>query len=823
MVEPFALRDRKSRGPGLLVRRILLVLISLWPALSQAGFDPQSHQWESRVSLEGKAASDRSVGRADLFWPFWQQSDRLVFADVRAVDASGTGFEGNVGLGFRRIMRDSDLLGGDWILGLYGFFDRRKTETGNYFSQGTFGVEGHVENWTLRANVYLPDRSSHTLATRMMPPEVSLQGTSLISPGGRLEAREWALPGFDVEMGRRFRLSENQELWLYASYFRFDRSETPTVDGPRGRAEYRLWDVFGFEGSEISIGAEYQDDDVRGRQFFAVARFSIPLGGRRRAPGAARARTWLDRRMTTHVQRDVDVVDFAQDIDKAVGSRFGPEFVGTGPILDPESGESLNLYFIAASGDGDCSQEKPCTVAQAQGDASYGAGDTLVLLDGGGTIASDVTLTGARQQVLGGGDSGSLTLDLPDGNQFTAFQLGARPTLQGTVTLGDDSTLRGFNISGVSGSAVVSPAGAPAGEDTTNVTIADLHISNVSVAGISISRATNVSITDVQISDTGWDGIHINARGEVSVTNSTISRFGSCGSCGSSIGVSVQLAPSVSLSLVTVTGEREPSSLGISLVGVDRFSLSNNTVRNTGTGIHVEGFGGPSVGTIMANLSEDNVDDGIVVTATTYVAENVPPGGFSNFPSSVLVTLDGNVSRRNGRDGYSLTSEGTVDAAPGGGSSLSATFSGNSANDNGRHGYSSIARRAYCCGDEGGRLEVDFSDNDSIGNQGAGFAFTGEGDLPALDSFLSSTLRGNTSTGNAVGVSIEHFGSGGYDLDDGRNRFFGNTIDMSVRRAAVSAMGNWWGDPAGLDPARKQELDGGSIDSSNPLAADPNP
>ena len=78
--------------------------------------------------------------------PLWQTSDSLIFADIRAQMDDDEGYEGNWGLGYRTIKDNC------WILGAYGFFDRRRTENQNYINQGTFGVEALSVEWSLLNN-----------------------------------------------------------------------------------------------------------------------------------------------------------------------------------------------------------------------------------------------------------------------------------------------------------------------------------------------------------------------------------------------------------------------------------------------------------------------------------------------------------------------------------------------------------------------------------------------------------------------------------------------------------------------------------------------
>lgn len=483
-------------------------------------------KWSSRFSVELKADSDHQIGILDLLAPLWQHTDRLLFADVRLVDTSGTGIEGNLGLGYRKLEQDSSYFGGEWIWGLYGFYDRRHTASNNNFSQVTIGAELYTDSWLFRGNMYKPESSGKTVDTLSGSNEVGLSGTEVIlQQTNSLVAKEYALPGIDVEVGRRFDLSNNDEFWLYAGYFNFNRSEAPKIAGPRLRAEYRQYDVLDVAGSEFSIGAEFQDDDIRGSKEFLFLRLRFPFG-ERGSKKLHHLASKLEQRMTEYVVRDNDIVSFAQDINKPVGSVGGPEIVagsgtgGTTPIVDPISGESLNVFIVDNAGGGDCTQASPCTLAVAQANANYGAGDVIIVTNSAGVVVGNVDLTTgalgtARRQVVGGASAVSLALS--SGDTLSITGLGGRPTLNGTVTLADDASIRNFDIA--------SPGNAIVANGITNASVDDVNINSAAAAGINLQNISgNVAVSNSSIQNTTGTGILLNnISGSFSIANASIS------------------------------------------------------------------------------------------------------------------------------------------------------------------------------------------------------------------------------------------------------------------------------------------------------------
>src|SRR5690606_5227976 len=107
-------------------------------------------KWQPHIDVEGKWGNDRSLGEAGLFMPVWQDSDTLVFADLRTRLDDHSSREGNFGMGVRQMLPSG------WNLGGYGYFDRRHTGHDKYFSQITFGAEALGRDWDLRANAYVP-------------------------------------------------------------------------------------------------------------------------------------------------------------------------------------------------------------------------------------------------------------------------------------------------------------------------------------------------------------------------------------------------------------------------------------------------------------------------------------------------------------------------------------------------------------------------------------------------------------------------------------------------------------------------------------------
>jgi len=544
-------------------------------------------KWNGKLSIELKAGSDQQIGTVDALVPLWQRQDRLVFADIRFVDTDGAAAEGNFGIGYRQAISEKSSIGGDWAWGIYGFADRSRTPTGNYFSQISAGAEIFSENWSLRGNVYYPERDSNVIATQAGGFDgLALNGTAVVlQQSASLEAREYALPGVDLELGRRFSLSSNQEIWLYGAYFHFDRSQTPVVEGPRFRAEYRLYDVLNVAGSELSFGAEVQHDDIRKTDESFVARLRIPFGKAGKKKRSQLSQN-IVRRMTEYVVRDRDIIALAQDINQPVGSELGPELAagstgvtGTTAVTDPTTGEQLDVFIVDNTGGGNCTQNSPCTVAAAQANASYGTGDIIIVTDSSGAVVSDADLTAgaqtARRQLVGG--AATVNIALSSGDSLALTGLGSRPTVNGTVTLANESIVRNLNIA--------SPGIGLAANGITSATVDDVTISSAATTGINIQNTSGtVTVSNSSISNTATAVSLQTIGGNFNFTNTTISN--------STAGV--DLGGAATNANLTYQGGSINAGVPVNTVGIvaGNYDFTGTTITKNNALSTATGFGG---------------------------------------------------------------------------------------------------------------------------------------------------------------------------------------------------------------------------------------
>jgi inverse autotransporter-like protein with beta domain len=401
----------------------------------------EGDKWTPYVDVEGKLGTDRNLGEVGLFVPLGQSQDSLLFGNLITRFDDQDSFEGNVGLGYREIVD------GNYILGGYAFFDRRKSASDNYFNQVMAGAEFMTDVWTVRANGYFADNDLAPTSGGV----VTQSGTQIFVQSNL----EGALSGFDAEVGRVIPLGlEDVTLTGFAGGFHFGRSGFEDVSGPRGRAELsfnNLWDTVLPSGTQLRFGAEVQHDDVRDTQGFFSARLRVPLFG----GSSSSSLSTLEQRMVDPVVRDIDVV--------AGGTLSAP----VAPTLRGAMVQGASIV----NGNDDL------------GAALTAAGPgSIVIVDGSnGPVKSAGGATVQSGQVVVGAQSAQFQFTDPTTGQMIVWSPtpdGVRPTVQGVLLgLPSDGVISGIDLS----SSLVLPAGGGASFNASN--IFDLVLTGNALAG----------------------------------------------------------------------------------------------------------------------------------------------------------------------------------------------------------------------------------------------------------------------------------------------------------------------------------------------------
>jgi len=525
----------------------------------QADAWAEEAKWGAWIDAGGRIGNKRDIGEVDVFLPLAQDGTRLLFADIRGTLDDQQQREGNFGLGYR------EMLGNGWNLGGYGFYDRRQSTSGHFFSQATVGLEALGPDFDARVNAYLP------LGTREY--EVA-DGTRIEMTGSSIRmsnSHERAYHGGDAEAGWRvpvFSTDADQELRIYGGGYWFDAPDSASVAGPRLRLELRLYDLTeALPGSRLTLSGEIQHDEPRGTQEFLGFKLRFPL----QAEAPARRLTPQERRMTDPVVRDVDIVTQQTQVSEAV--KMNGTMVDSVQQL---SGSNLQSQLNSA------------------------ASGALLLLSGESTVTAPVTIN-AGQTLRGGG--GTITLIGASSGKTINYTIpGSAGVIKGAIAndavvkMADNSSLSGItvqNTSSATNSWAIS-ANSSTGANLRNVTI--LSAAN----GLKIDSATNFGIYNSSITAAQGRAITISASSGLNVSNNSLVQNGTSG-----IGILADnAAGSISNNTITTNGngngldDTDFSALpahGLSISNSGGLTISGNTVTTNGTqanGIHVTSSNG---------------------------------------------------------------------------------------------------------------------------------------------------------------------------------------------------------------------------------------
>lgn len=671
----------------------LLLVFACVPAQAQVtheygGQDTWVNAWGAKwvpfAEGQGKFGDNRVLGNGGGFVPLWQDDTGLIFADLRGQTDDHGQQEGNWGLGARQLMG-----AGDWLLGVYGFYDRVWTDNSNQFNQATFGVEALSVVWEARVNGYLPNTNKQRIglpaAINRRNARAAFNGNTIVLTSNGVDNFEVAYTGFDAEIGallKAWGCNNDVELRAFVGGYHFDTNErTPNITGPRGRIELRMYDFDWLgEGSRVTLGVEGQWDRVRDEQVFALLRVRIPLGNRNRKL------TPLERRFVDRVMRDDDIV------------------VNTDQQLTPEFTEFVNFT-------NDGTPIGPLTLVSGRTGnvpVAVANGRQLVVVDGSrGRINVDDSIVLRNGQTLQG--AGFSVTGRVTGAQAIFRR---RPTIRNsnpvanTIILTNNTTVRDLNV-----------IGGRNGFFTNNLDVNSVHVTGNRVSqavddGFDFEGFRGTFMNNVAVNN-GDDGIDFDGTVNGTVTNNRSSSNDSDGFELADIGVNGNVSDN--------TAERNGSD------GFTFDSVSGMFNRNTANHNGDQGFEFVNVltnGQVDGNTASGNADVGFCFFAVRGMVTNNSAirNGSDGFNFTNVIaggTVSRNTSTGNRFDGFLFE-----DVRAGG------QMNGNIATNNGEEGFDFL--------DIGGR----FDGNTATGNLSDGFDF--------LDVLAGGQANGNTANNNRV-------------------------------------------------------------------------
>ncbi|HEY3916656.1 MAG TPA: inverse autotransporter beta domain-containing protein [Stellaceae bacterium] len=534
-----------------------LVLLIAAPALAQTPPASPPLKWAPFIDLDGKAGTQRNIGEGDLFIPLLQNSDSMLFADLRGRFDDRSDDEGNFGLGFRH------MLGIGWNLGAYGYYDRRSTALGSIFEQATFGAEALSLDWDVRANLYQPvgpsvrnisttttASSTATATSTTTSSTAALAGTavdvttSFLTTSSTTTAttaqttQERAQGGFDGEIGWRvpvFAPEALTQLRVYAGGYRFTGNGVGPTEGPRGRLDLTIDQVpYLWNGARLDIGGELQHDTPRGTQAFAEIALRIPLQVFGEKPAELTA---IERRMEDPTVRDVDVV--AQSHSTTASSTTSSTSTASSSLVEIATATSGGSPITVLSSASTTGAALPGAVVAA------GANSTVLLT---GTFSTTATTTLQSGQALIG--AGTLTVETPSGRTATlttpmATVTGNLGFSNHTVTMANNSTLKGLIINttdNTGNNALAVQANGVTGATIANNTINATVTAGGTAHGVDVlAGASNITVSGNTITATGAGGADLAIGVQVNNASATVTG-NSLGGSGATTNATVLLS-----------------------------------------------------------------------------------------------------------------------------------------------------------------------------------------------------------------------------------------------------------------------------------------
>jgi len=485
--------------------------------------------------------------------------------------------------------------GGNRIYGGYLAYDNRDTGF-SVFSQLGFGVETLGDVWDARLNAYIPIGSTRetvsdiTFTSGVQLSSLQFQNNFLLASGSTQQTRirdiEAAMSGFDAEAGGRIlRFSDYGDLRGYAGLYYISAGESAV--GVRGRLEARPTD-------NLTVGVAVQHDGIFGTNVVATVSLSLP--GTR--PRGADPKSVLARMGEYPGRLNAIVVDRQRETT-ITGNTFA-----NAPVQNPATGQPyLFQHVTLGAGGGNGTFESPFGVLQAALDATQSDGNSIVYVQAGTNPGIPAFTIPNGVQVLSTAPAQFLNAIVPGQSpaplQLPLSGLGASlPNVTGTVTMGSDTVISGFDITSATGAGItfnnvnrveirdnIIRNTASAGILGNGVVIANLFRNQIISAqdqGVYLQNVGTATVTDNIVTNTraGTTAIANPITGDITIGSITIPNPGSIIPLPSGQGIVIATTTGdVNLARNTVTGTATQGLVVLNASG--NVSITDNTVANT--------------------------------------------------------------------------------------------------------------------------------------------------------------------------------------------------------------------------------------------------
>jgi len=348
--------------------------------------------------------------------PLTQNNNSLTYFDGRFVQSEGGVREANLGLGKRWMVDDQA-----WLVGIYGSYDLRRSESHRDYRQLTAGFEALSQNYDVNANYYYPTTDKKLIGSATSGGFFA--GNSLYANG----VYEEALEGYDFEVGRRLPMGENLERFeprIYVKYFDFGGDVLrEDNDGVALRLTAR-------PQQNLTLELSWEDDDMMGDK----TSFSLSYSFGYSSVTASRS---LRQRMTEFHQRDIDIRETSQLSDRLrTSTSAGDRVLISDQVVHVDNTNS-------AGGDG--SFENPYSSLNNCSASSCVSSEVIYLHAGAANYTTPIALNNG-QKLIGQGAS------------FYGLGGDAYPVLEAAtdlVVLANDNEVAGISLRATAGNALV--------------------------------------------------------------------------------------------------------------------------------------------------------------------------------------------------------------------------------------------------------------------------------------------------------------------------------------------------------------------------------
>jgi trimeric autotransporter adhesin len=728
-----------------------LLMMAAFPcaALAQTP-TPEASRIPARLGV-GHTSSQGGIDgatRLEGFIPLAQTTgQRITFLEGQFLLDNGGDIGGDILLGYRRYDANKDRIWGGYL-----GFDHQQTDE-NSFNQIGLGVESLGKTWDFRANAYLPIGD-----TRDLIDETTFDSGFRNVRGfqqhqfvlGRERTRqvisdyEAALGGLDAEVGARLAHWSTGDLRGYGGLYFYDAAGSDSTLGWRLRLD-------ADPNRNVNLGVALQGDERFGTNLSFSVAFTFPgIRGSDRVPSPETVVS----RLGEPIARTPGIVVAAQrEVDTKVDRQVSP-------LENPEESRPYRFQHVTlgASG-GDGTFENPFGTVQAALNNTRSDGNDIVYVDRGSNPEIPAFTIPNRVQVFSQGpvqylaglpfpgfprtrvrlpfspvpnyDDGILVrLPLSGDGNFPRIRGGSANDL---VTLGDRTTLAGFQLLDARGNGIVA------------------------------NNITDLELRSNTITNSGERGIFLNnAAGSVVMFDNTVT--GSRGGAGSGQGILIRDNVDAAIEVTMNRQRLENQRIGLELVSVgdrsrDIDPQQNLTIRNTaiansreqGLRIQSDGPGNQQLSFRNGEI-RNNGTQGVSIQATNTASQEI--------------YLDQNIISNNG--GAGIQSQGGI---PGGAStSAQEIFVRNNTIENNRgagidiNGYDSSAQE-FAIG------------NNTIRNNG-GAGIQGIANNASFQEYVTDPSNGsfgisnNTISGNGgQGITLQ-----ANDLSTSVTDFVGNNV-----------------------------------------------